>query len=793
MNAGWMFLRTELRKRWRSWLALALIVGAFAGAVEAAAAGTRRTDAAYPALLTWSRAPDLLAASAVGPSVFGHIPQSALAGLPQVAGKALLAEYAVAQPSDVALVAPETGKVPVAFWRRKILAGRLPDPRRADEADISFTLAQARHLRVGDVLQVDALTTGAKPRPVPFTFHIVGIDAAPSEFPPQTGTGTDDLWATPAFYARHDSGLAIFRMAALRLRHGAAEIPPVLHEINRLAHGRPTLTYPLATQSANTERSIHLQAVALWLLAALLAVIGVLVTGQLLARQGFLEGDDFGTLRALGMSPRQLLAAGLARAAVIGAGGAVAAGLLAVAASPLFPVGLARVADPYPGLRVDGVVVVLGALATVLATMACAVPAAWLSAAGSTARGLPSADGVARRGPAVMAVTRGIRPVPARLGIGLAVQPGAGRTAVPVRSTIASAAVGVAALTAAIVFSASLGHLLATPRLYGVSWDADVQGVNDTGIAPAIATVARDPQVATWTPADAGAPLQVNGVRAEAMAISPGHDRSFSPTPTQGRLPRAPGEITLGARTLAEIHSHVGETVTVTLAGSHPARLRVVGAAVFPTLSDVLGLGFGAMLTPGGLRQFLPPGVPLPPWDSLLVRFRPQVGAQAGADALAGRLTPHGPFSVSGPAIPTDLVNFGRVQDLPLLLGVALGLLALGTIVHLLLTAVRRRRRDFAVLRVVGLTRGQVRATVGWQAATLASAALVIGVPAGVLVGRAAWRIFAHQLGILPVVAIPPLTLAAIAAVALAVAVAAAAVPGESAARSAPATILRSE
>ena len=89
MNAGWMFLRTELRKRWRSWLALALIVGAFAGAVEAAAAGARRTDAAYPALLTWSRAPDLLAASAVGPSVFGHIPQSALVGLPQVAGRAL--------------------------------------------------------------------------------------------------------------------------------------------------------------------------------------------------------------------------------------------------------------------------------------------------------------------------------------------------------------------------------------------------------------------------------------------------------------------------------------------------------------------------------------------------------------------------------------------------------------------------------------------------------------------------------------------------------------------------------
>src|SRR5206468_6898412 len=79
MNAGWMFLRTELRRRWRSWLALALIVGAFAGAVEAAAAGARRTDAAYPALLAWSNAPDLLAASGPDRSLFCNIPQSALA------------------------------------------------------------------------------------------------------------------------------------------------------------------------------------------------------------------------------------------------------------------------------------------------------------------------------------------------------------------------------------------------------------------------------------------------------------------------------------------------------------------------------------------------------------------------------------------------------------------------------------------------------------------------------------------------------------------------------------------
>ena len=793
MNAGWMFLRAELRRRWRSWLALALIVGAFAGAVEAAAAGARRTDAAYPALLAWSNAPDLLAASGSGRSIFGNIPQWALARLPQTTSYAPVAEYSVVQPSVIALLAPENRTIPGAYWRRKVLAGRLPDPRRAGEVNVSFTLAQARHLRVGDVLRVNVLTSGPKPRPLPFTFRVVGIDAAPGEFPPQTGTGTDFVWATPAFYARHHSGLEIYPGVALRLRRGAADLPAVLREISHLTHGKPPLTYPLATQSANTERSIHLQAVALWLLVLLLGVIGMLVIGQLLARQGFLEADDFGILRALGVSPRQLMATGLARAAVIGAGGAVAATVLAVAVSPLFPVGLARIADPSLGIRADGVVVVIGALATVIVTVVCATPAAWRAAVAPVAPASLVASGRVPRRPAAAAATRGIGHVSALLGIRLAVQPGAGKTAVPIRSTIASAVVGVAALTAAIVFSASLGHLLASPRQYGVTWDADVQNVNNTGIATVIGAVARDPRVTAWATAYAGAPLAVDGVRADAIAISPGHGGSFLPTPTEGRLPRAQDEIALGARTLRTIRSHVGATVTVSLAGFRPARLEVVGTAVFPTLSDRLGLGSGSTMTVGGLRHLLPRGVPFPPFDTLLVRFRPRAGVQAGVDALAGRVTRDGPFDVSGPATPTDLVNFGRVQDLPFLLGMALGLLALVTIVHLLLTAVRRRRRDFAILRVIGLTRGQVRATVGWQAATLACAALAIGIPAGVLLGRAAWRVFTGQLGILPVVAVPWQALAVMAAIAMAAAVAAAAVPGESAARSAPATILRSE
>jgi len=87
---------------------------------------------------------------------------------------------------------------------------------------------------------------------------------------------------------------------------------------------------------------------------------------------------------------------------------------------------------------------------------------------------------------------------------------------------------------------------------------------------------------------------------------------------------------------------------------------------------------------------------------------------------------------------------------MPLLVGGALGALAVLTITHLLITSVRRRWRDFAVLRTIGFTRGQVRRTVAWQVGTLMAAALAVGIPAGIVCGRVAWLVFAHQLGIVP-------------------------------------------
>jgi putative ABC transport system permease protein len=187
--------------------------------------------------------------------------------------------------------------------------------------------------------------------------------------------------------------------------------------------------------------------------------------------------------------------------------------------------------------------------------------------------------------------------------------------------------------------------------------------------------------------------------------------------------------------------------------------------------------------------------VPSPPpsLNTVLVRFSPDVGPQAGTGRLTARVTQAGPFSVQGPPTPTDLINFGRVRNLPTLLGIALGGLALATVAHLLITSVRRRRRDLAILRALGFTRGQVRRTAALQAGTLTGTALAVGIPLGLVCGRVAWQTFAHHLGILPVLDIPLQQFAVVIPVALGLAVAIAALPGETAARAHPAHLLRSE
>jgi ABC-type antimicrobial peptide transport system permease subunit len=786
MTAVWLFLRAESRRRWRAWLSLALIVGVFTGGVVTAAAGAQRTGSAYARFLDWSRAPDAVVDAEPYNSSLARLSPAAVMRVPQATDAAVIKTFLTGR-SIIRFLSPASNAIPGQFWKRKILSGRLADPARPDEVNVSFTLAQRLHLRPGDPLPLVMTADG---RRVPFVFRVAGIDAAQTEFPPYLGNGINVAWGTPAFYRQHRA-LDGFIQVALRFHHGSRDWPEVLRELSKSSHGKPPEAALLSAQSVNTQRSIRPQAVALWLLAALFGVIGLLIVGQLLARLTFLEATEYGTLRALGMSRRQLMTACLGRAAAIGAAGGIIAAVLGVALSPLLPVGLAQVAEPSPGIDANVAVLAAGLAAAVLVTTGCAAWPAWRATAGGP---LATLAGPSQRRRMAVPRLAAAGPVPLAMGIRLALHRGAGRTAVPVRSAVASAAVGVAALSAAIVFAASLSHLLASPALYGVTWHAIVANNSGTGPGPVVATVRHDRRVAAWATFWVGAPLRAGRTGFEAIVLEMPRGASFFPAPVTGRLPRTSQEIALGPRTLRQLHARVGGTIQVSLS-EYPVRpMTIVGATVFPALSDTLGLGTGAALTPGGIRHLLPAKVRNPPpAAAVFVRFRPGAGPQAGRAALATRLARVGSFTVDGPATPTDLVNFGQVQNLPQVLGIGLAAVALLTIAHLLMTSVRRRRRDFAILRVLGFTSWQVRGTLCCQALTLAGLALVIGVPAGIACGRLCWQVFAYQLGITPVVAVPLAALAVMAAGWLAAAAMIAALPGEAATRNRAARTLHSE
>ena len=184
MTAVWLFLRAESRRRWRAWLSLALIVGVFAGGVVTAAAGALRTGSAYARFLDWSRAPDALVdAEPYNPS-FARLSPAAVMRVPQAADAAVIKSFGA---GIVQFIAPASNAIPGGFWKRKILSGRLAEPGRPGEVNVSFTLAQRLHLRPGDSVRLVLTEAG---RAVPFVFHVAGIDATQTEFPPRPGDGT---------------------------------------------------------------------------------------------------------------------------------------------------------------------------------------------------------------------------------------------------------------------------------------------------------------------------------------------------------------------------------------------------------------------------------------------------------------------------------------------------------------------------------------------------------------------------------------------------------------------------
>jgi hypothetical protein len=391
----------------------------------------------------------------------------------------------------------------------------------------------------------------------------------------------------------------------------------------------------------------------------------------------------------------------------------------------------------------------------------------------------------------------------------MAFEPGRGRSAVPVRSALAGSAIATAALAAAAVFGASLITLVSTPHAYGQNWDQVV----DLGFGNVPGTVgaeiAAKVPVAQYAAGSYGQ-LTINNQSVAAIGLDPLRGAGYL-TLLAGRAPRSPGEIALGAATMRALNAHLGDSVTV---GVHLVTdgstdtshvMRVVGEVVLPAFSRgtfaPTGLGTGAVVTdavvsaPGNTDTACTGKQTC--YNFFLLRYR------AGADrtsagqvimsALAASGCPIGSCTASGDQRPDGIKSYASIRDTPFVLGALLAVLAVGTFAHVLLTGVRRRGRDLAMLKTLGFTRAQVLRVVAWQATTFAAVALLIGVPLGVVAGNWAWSAFASSVGVATRSTVPLWLILLAIPVTLLLANVVAAFPGVAAARLRPAAALRTE
>ncbi len=77
-------------------------------------------------------------------------------------------------------------------------------------------------------------------------------------------------------------------------------------------------------------------------------------------------------------------------------------------------------------------------------------------------------------------------------------------------------------------------------------------------------------------------------------------------------------------------------------------------------------------------------------------------------------------------------------------------LMACGVLTYGLVIAVHRNGRDLSIARALGLTPRLLRRTGRWAGTVFATAALVVAVPVGVVLGRVVWRAYAEDLGVVP-------------------------------------------
>jgi putative ABC transport system permease protein len=419
--------------------------------------------------------------------------------------------------------------------------------------------------------------------------------------------------------------------------------------------------------------------------------------------------------------------------------------VIALASAGIGPIGSLGRREPHPGWHPNIALVVIG---VAFVAIAFAVIAALAAARLSTRRGQwsPSATRVVNRIAAAGA------PPPVVIGAGLAVEPGRGRGALPVRSALIATAVGIAGIVAVLVFASSLQRLIHTPARWGWTADAEVVDVNDE----IEAELRADARVDGYLDAQ-DFQVRVDDHAATGRVYVGRQELGW--TVLDGRRPRGSGEVLLGARLARSLGKGVGDRVVFRSPAGDPVTLAVVGVGTGPDLSDGQ-FGGGLVVSPGDVDRI----------RLTQTERNAQIGFASSVDDATALEALGRDLEVFGPERAPDVDNLAQLGRLPELLMAFLAVLSVAVLAHSIVVTARRRRRELDTLRALGFMRRQAHAVIVIAAAVSVGLGLVVGVVLGLVLGRVSWSFTAHAAYAAGDIRVPVLGLVALVAGSLLVA-----------------------
>jgi putative ABC transport system permease protein len=233
------------------------------------------------------------------------------------------------------------------------------------------------------------------------------------------------------------------------------------------------------------------------------------------------------------------------------------------------------------------------------------------------------------------------------------------------------------------------------------------------------------------------------------------------------------------------MHKRIGDRVTIG-AGARAHELRITGTVLSPT-SESNAFNEEAVLTAHAVDTYSDL-----PTIGALATTRPG----ADIDTVLARLDRRFPYGVSDESkahAPGPVRNLEQITRLPVALALFFALLGAAAFAQLIFMLASERRRDIAVLRVIGYTRAQTRRVLRGAAASVAVLGLAIGIPFGLLAGRFGWHVVADGLAVSRSGAVPIAAVTAAALALLGFALVVAAAPAHLVLRRTPGAALRAE